>query len=301
MIKLPQGKNQLYQWDMNIVLTVADGIDEVHFSNSNYGRAESVEVVNNEVSIPNYLLVTAKPLKAWAWVGADGIGQTKYEVVFTVTPRNKPSDYVFTENEQITLEKVVKQSNEAYAMSKGVYDMAEAGEFNGKGIANVTTKTYGEDRLTQLTILYTDGEETVVNLRSGANGKDGKDGKDGKNGIGIKRVDYTNSNESNGFNIFRIYYTDGHTDQFSIKNGKDGFSPQIESEQLPGGGRQGTQLKITSLDSETGLMKVDLINIYDGENGKTPEKGVDYYTLAEKEDLISEIIDRLPTTEGVEY
>ena len=38
-----------------------------------------------------------------------------------------------------------------------------------------------------------------------------------------------------------------------------------------------------------------------GEDGYTPVKGVDYYTAAEKQELINEVIAALPLAEEVAY
>ena len=97
MIKLADGRVLLYQWDTG--RQVECDAEQVHFSNHHYGTSIDVDVQNGKATIPNQLLTSATPLKAWAWV-KDGSGEyTKEEQIFIVTKRNKPSDYVYTPTE----------------------------------------------------------------------------------------------------------------------------------------------------------------------------------------------------------
>ena len=97
MIKLADGRGSLYQWDTG--RQVECDAEQVHFSNHHYGTSIDVDVQNGKATIPNQLLTSATPLKAWAWV-KDGNGEyTKEEQIFAVAKRNKPSDYVYTPTE----------------------------------------------------------------------------------------------------------------------------------------------------------------------------------------------------------
>ncbi len=60
-------------------------------------------------------------------------------------------------------------------------------------------------------------------------------------------------------------------------NGKDGFSPTVDIEQITGGYR------ITVTDAQ-GLESFDLLHGRDGEDGYTPVKGVDYFDGADGKD-----------------
>lgn len=144
MLTLNDGREELYQWDTGRTATVDIECDIVHFSCLEYGKAPAVEVKSGVVEIPNELLMLGADIKAWAFVVDDDGGYTKEEQVLTVNKRPKPSDYVYTETEVITIETAV---NDALEKAK------ESGEFKGdKG-------DKGED------------------------GKDGKDGVDGKDYI----------------------------------------------------------------------------------------------------------------------
>ena len=97
MIKLADGRGHLYQWDTG--RQVECDAEQVHFSNHHYGTSIDVEVKNGKATIPNQLLTSATPLKAWAWVKDDNGEYTKEEQIFLIAKRNKPSDYVYTPTE----------------------------------------------------------------------------------------------------------------------------------------------------------------------------------------------------------
>ena len=94
MIKLADGRGLLYQWDTG--RQVECDAEQVHFSNHHYGTSIDVNVQNGKATIPNQLLTSATPLKAWAWVKDSSGKYTREEQIFIVSKRNKPSDYVYT-------------------------------------------------------------------------------------------------------------------------------------------------------------------------------------------------------------
>lgn len=97
MIKLADGRGSLFQWDTG--RQVESDAEQVHFSNHHYGTSIDVDVQNGKATIPNQLLTSATPLKAWAWVKDSSGEYTKEEQIFAVAKRNKPSDYVYTPTE----------------------------------------------------------------------------------------------------------------------------------------------------------------------------------------------------------
>lgn len=103
MIKLKDGRTELYQWDTGRILTVPADCSQVHYSNNVFGRSIDVPVTDGEAIVPDILLQTDKPLHVWAVVGTGENGYTRISKVFTVIRRNKPADYVYTPTEQVTL------------------------------------------------------------------------------------------------------------------------------------------------------------------------------------------------------
>lgn len=123
MLTLNDGREELYQYDTGRIATVAIECDVVHFSCLTHGNALAVKVKDGVVEIPNDLLMLGADIHAWAFVVDDKGGYTKKEQVLKVKKRPKPSDYVYTNTEIITIETAV---NDALEKAK------ESGEFDGE-------------------------------------------------------------------------------------------------------------------------------------------------------------------------
>lgn len=123
-----------------------------------------------------------------------------------------------------------------------------------------------------LTLTFDNGTKyTTPSIRgaSGADGKDGNPGKDGADGIGIRSVEQTTtSTEDGGENIITVTKTDGTQSTFTVKNGGKGSDGQ------PG---------------------------QNGADGKTPVKGTDYWTDADKTAIVNDVLAALPTWTGGSY
>ena len=106
MLTLNDGRSELWQWDTGRTLSVDVDCSQVHFSNNVFGRSIDVDVIDGVAVIPDILLQTDKDLNVWAFVGAAENGYTKISKTFKVNRRNKPSDYVFTPQDQTSLEEI---------------------------------------------------------------------------------------------------------------------------------------------------------------------------------------------------
>lgn len=106
MLTLNDGRSELWQWDTGRTLSVDVDCSQVHFSNKVFGRSIDVDVIDGVAIIPDILLQTDKDLNVWAFVGASENGYTKISKTFKVNRRNKPSDYVFTPQDQTSLEEI---------------------------------------------------------------------------------------------------------------------------------------------------------------------------------------------------
>lgn len=110
MFTLQDGREHLYQWDLDRYIVVNDDtICEVHFCNRTSDCSLVVEVKDGLAAIPNILLQDARPIRAYAYCDDK---YTLTENQFTVKARTKPSDYVYTETEIITVETIVKRMDE---------------------------------------------------------------------------------------------------------------------------------------------------------------------------------------------
>ena len=124
MFKLDHDRTSLYQWDTKVkVLIYGDdtAVDEVHFSNRFYKSTITIPVTKTEsmtyVLIPDILLQKPSDIIMYAYVTNDDGSYTKYDLVFPVTPRPKPSDYVYTETETLTWKSLDERITE---LEKGV-------------------------------------------------------------------------------------------------------------------------------------------------------------------------------------
>ena len=93
-------------------------ITEVHFSNGLEDYSLVVKVADGKANVPNVLLQNSFDIKVFAYDGES----TRYDAVFEVKAKARPSDYVYTEEQEYTIEYYLKQA----------IDEAKAnGEFNG--------------------------------------------------------------------------------------------------------------------------------------------------------------------------
>lgn len=128
MMTLNDGRAELWQWDTGRTLAVDADCSQVHFSNKVFGRSIDVDVIEGTAVIPDILLQTDKDLNVWAFVGTADNGYTKISKTFKVNRRNKPSDYVFTPQEQITLKDATAILEEAKDVANHAMESAKQAE-----------------------------------------------------------------------------------------------------------------------------------------------------------------------------
>lgn len=168
MIKLADGRGSLFQWDTG--RQVECDAEQVHFSNHHYGTSIDVDVRDGKATIPNQLLTSATPLKAWAWAKDSSGEYTKEEQIFIVEKRNKPSDYVYTPTEIKTWQDLQNQIGDLNNLKTTHKDNLvnaindAAGSGGGGSVDSVNGKT-GAVVLTAEDINY-DNDNTVYQLMS---------------------------------------------------------------------------------------------------------------------------------------
>ena len=114
MFTLKDGRDSLYQWDINRHIVVADEtIKEVHFCNRTDNCSLVVEVYteNGErlANVPNILLQTDWDINVYGYTG----NYTKYSDRFKVKTRSKPADYAYTETEILNWDAINTKVNAA--------------------------------------------------------------------------------------------------------------------------------------------------------------------------------------------
>ena len=176
----------------------------------------------------------------------------------------------------------------AEAQKSGAFDGAD-----GRGIQSIirTAGNGAAGTLDTYTITYTDGTTSTFQVRNGTNGKDGADGKDGIDG----------EDGPPGSNGMTPHI--GSNGNWYIGSTDTGIRAQ--GEQGPKGdtgatGPQGPKgdtgaTGATGPKGDTGATGAQGPKGDDGADGKTPIKGTDYWTPADQEAIVQQVIAALGT------
>lgn len=110
MFKILDGRNELFQWDINRQIIVSDAsIDAVHFCNRTDVSALVVEVKEKNglrvADVPNILLQESWDINVYGYCGR----YTKQAAKIKVNPRCKPESYVYTETEVLNYNTVMEK------------------------------------------------------------------------------------------------------------------------------------------------------------------------------------------------
>lgn len=111
-ITIADGRGALWQWDTGrrVKITGGDDVKQIHYQNKCFGRSVDVDVGDDGTAIvPDELLQDWHPLTAYAYVTDDAGGYTKVQQDFIVHKRARPSDYVYTPTDQMTLQTIQRQ------------------------------------------------------------------------------------------------------------------------------------------------------------------------------------------------
>ena len=128
------------------------------------------------------------------------------------------------------------------------------------GITSIkqTTTSTADGGNNVITATLDNGTTETFNIKNGSKGSTGSKGDTGAAGVGIKSVvQTTTSSADGGNNVITVTKTDGTTSTFVVKNGSKGST-----------GAAGAK----------------------GADGYTPVKGVDYWTVADQEAIVSETL-----------
>lgn len=111
MFKILDGRDELFQWDINRQIIVSDAsIDAVHFCNRTDVSALVVEVKDKNglrvADVPNILLQESWDINVYGYCGGH---YTKQAAKIKVNPRCKPESYVYTETEVLNYNTVMEK------------------------------------------------------------------------------------------------------------------------------------------------------------------------------------------------
>lgn len=178
-IQIKDGRENLWQWDTGRSVVVSEPCDVVHFSNMPYGKAFTVAVVDGEATIPDELLQAGDKLYCYAFVGSVEDGFTEYSQIFKIERKPKPTEYIFTPTEYITIENLDKRLTKLEEQGGG-----------GKPGFSPIVEIIPIDNGHRVSITDINGTKffDVLNGEKGEKGEKGEQGIDGK--TPVKGEDY---------------------------------------------------------------------------------------------------------------
>jgi hypothetical protein len=144
-----------------------------------------------------------------------------------------------------------------------------------------------------------DGHRVVITDIVGPKTFDVMNGKDGEDGKGVSVVSVTESTKEGGANV--VTFSDGT--KLTVMNGTKGADGTMTFEDLTD--EQKASLK--GADGYTPQKNVDYFDGYtpqkniDFFDGYTPQKNVDYWTPADRQQMVSDVLNSLPTWNGGSY
>ena len=345
-ITIADGRGALWQWDTGrrVKITDGDGVKQVHYQNRCFGRSVDVDVgTDGTAIIPDELLQDWHPLTAYAYVIDDAGGYTKVQVDFAVHKRARPSDYVYTPTDQMTLQTIQRQIGDLDDLATGAKDTLVAAineaARSGGGAGSMDLRV--ADGYIQYS---TDGGSTWTNLIAVADlkGADGKPGAAGADGvtphIGDNGNWYVGSTDTGkpSRGVTGAPGKDG-ADGKPGAAGADGITPHIGDNGnwylgstdtgKPSRGATGAPGK-DGAAGKPGAAGADGVTPHIGDNGnwylgetdtgkpsrgatgakgdpgtpgKTPVRGTDYWTAADKQEIVNSVIAALPDGTEVSY
>lgn len=281
MIKLADGRGHLYQWDTG--RRVECDAEQVHFSNHHYGTSIDADVKDGKATIPNQLLTSATPLKAWAWAKDSGGEYTKEEQIFLVAKRNKPSDYVYAPMEIKTWQDLQNQigdlNNLKTEHKDNLVNAINDAAGSGGGASTAEDVSYTNTQLPNVKNVETALDELVPKSHS----HDNKDTLD-KLSVSNGKLQYNGSDAG-------LKGDKGDTGATGApgkdgKDGTDGITPTI-------GANGNWYIGSTDTGKPSRGEK--------GDKGDTPVKGTDYWTTADKAEIVKDTLAALPKWSGGSY
>ena len=167
IFKIADGRTCFYQWDIDRQIIVSDPtIKEVHFCNRTDNCSLVVPVEDGVANVPNKLLQSGYAIRVFGYDGK----ATLHEATYEVKARTRPADYVYTEEQEYTIE---------YYLAKAIDEAKANGEFNGDKGDPGPAGPQGEPGAPFTYDMFT--EEQLEALR-GPEGKQGPVGPEGPQG-----------------------------------------------------------------------------------------------------------------------
>ena len=310
-ITIADGRGALWQWDTGrrVKITDGDGVKQVHYQNRCFGRSVDVDVgTDGTAIIPDELLQDCHTLTAYVYVTDDTGAYTMAQQDFAVHKRAKPAGYVYAPTDQMTLQTIQRQIGDLADLTTEAKDTLVAA-------INEVARTGGAGsmdlRVADGYIQYsTDSGSTWQNLiavadlkgADGAPGKDGPTGAPGKDGHSPV-VTATKSGKTTTINVdgAAIATVEDGADGKPGAAGADGITPTIGSNGHWYLGSEDTGKPSRGATGAPGKDGADGKPGAAGADGITPVKGTDYWTAADKQEIVNSVIAALPDGTEVSY
>ena len=198
-------------------------------------------------------------------------------------------------NTQLT--SYLKQTALTEAISTALAQAKSSGEFDGDNGVSPTITTSA----------ITGGNRITITDANGTKNVDIMNGNKGDTGKGISKVERTNGNGAAGTtDTYTITYTDNTTSTFTVYNGKDGTNGTngvsiSKVEQTTTSTTDGGTNVITVTLSNEQTATFNVKNGSKGSDGAKPVKGTDYFTDADKIEMVNAVMTALPAAEGAVF
>lgn len=303
MIKIDDGREFFFQWDTDRYLTVTEDFQELHFSRAKFGKATTVKVEDGKVKVPNEMLMCSGELYVFGIVEKDG-KFTKVEKIFIVEKRPKPENYDGKTTTQIEFEKVydlignleelnteqkenlVSAINEIFEMAKNSAggDSGSDEEMLDKKIDDLKVELIGsaDDEASADTIKG--AKQLALDLMNGLENRvvKTKELNDAINSALLQAKESGAFDGDDGLSAYQIWLSQGNTgSEADFLESLNGTSVTITSvtESTTDGGEN----IVTFSNGQT-------LKVKNGSKGSTPQKGVDYFTEADKTEIVSAVL-----------
>lgn len=330
MIKLADGRGSLYQWDTG--RQVECDAEQVHFSNHHYGTSIDVDVQNGKATIPNQLLTSATPIKAWAWAKDSNGEYTKEEQIFIVAKRNKPSDYVYTPTEIKTWQDLQNQIGDLNNLKtahkdnlvNAINDAAGSGGGASDFIIRMTVEGNDDSGYTvtscDTTVEQIDAAvaaEKMVIVIASYGGiifelpmLEGVEGNTYYFGMFLRGQMITSFVEKIGGNTSEWQFLVTQIEAESVDYSNAAL-PNISTvngaldELVPKSHTHANKDTLDKLSDSNGKLQYNGSDVGlkgdKGDKGDTPVKGTDYWTAEDKAEIVADTLAALPTWTGGSY
>lgn len=321
-LELADGRGELFQWDTGRIIEFGeDAVSQAHFTSTEKVTdiPYTVEVKNGKAAIPDELLQVPGKLIVYAWVSDTNGGYTEVQVNFPVFARPKPSDYVYTPTDQMTLQTIQRQIGDLADLTTEAKDTLVAA-------INEVARTGGgagsmDLRVADGYIQYsTDGGSTWQNLiavaelkgdkgepgekgdtgAQGAKGDTGETGPQGPKGDPGEKGDPGATGPAGPQGPAGVPGKDG-VDGKPGAAGANGVTPHIGDNGHWYLGSTDTGKPSRGATGAKGDAGATGPAGAPGKDGHTPVKGTDYWTAADKQEIVNDVLAALPDGTEVSY